>query len=737
MAARVDSAGFERNHHQSGACAVARHAPPTSRPVLARDAPRRDPQGNTAHNSVVKRSGLSTGNGPCPGEKRLRPKGSTNGVSKGDNGKRRKTPNPTNWKDQEQGGRRGGAPVMSGPKLECKRILHSNPVMYSELRSLRNLGPHLENKSDKSDKARQTVRKVGDWIHRQTPSLVETFLKIANRALALKSMTFVAAYRKLAPSRPKKKPPMPMHKGKISSQPKPGRGGGPTTPQTSRKRSNGSPASSVRLSPSKKTRPPLRKRPTPAPKEQTSSDSKPALAASARKATRPAPITPAATAKQQHAATHSPTKPKTTAAATRAKPASIAKPKTATTPTGPKAAKPNAAAVNAPVANALGSPQNDTKRPQQLLPPPNPHSPEGAALVLGLMFVQEHEAMQYKKDHVVRRDRTRLVALQEMGFSPYTVSLDEVGDKHSSERAPNDGRRRIHGDFGRRVVKRALPQSFRERKPFSQVLLEYVRMPGEYGTKAFGNNVWVEMLPELLRQGYITTKTPIYVYHAEEMITAIKEANKRARNLGRLFGYEFESVEGESNPLFVATSKVHDDLPVYNNRTFLMEERGILDRDRPFLKVRIMMAPPPASDDESSDDSSSDSDSEGEHDAYEDGDGNASDSSAESVSLRLSLRERALLRERRESMGIVPEAKATREARPSQPRKPSVKKTKPLRSKPKPKPTAAAPVRAEPRPVAAEAAAGDGDDDDDDDDSSSDEDVNMLEKLKKQQATKK
>mmetsp|Transcript_4701 Transcript_4701/g.6991 ORF Transcript_4701/g.6991 Transcript_4701/m.6991 type:complete len:333 (+) Transcript_4701:141-1139(+) len=214
---------------------------------------------------------------------------------------------------------------------------------------------------------------------------------------------------------------------------------------------------------------------------------------------------------------------------------------------------------------------------------------KGPCLVLGMSFVNEKDAAKYNSNHVVVRDRVRLISLKNMGWSPYTISLPESGDINSSERAPNHGRRRMHGHFGKRVVP-LLKDNFKENKPFKAVFLEYVRMPGDYGRKAFNKNVFWEMLPCIRDHGYINTQTPIYVYNSIDIREKIKRYNKKGMIETKKFGYKYLGVTGMENDLFVATSKIDHKLNVYSNQTWMEAvEKGTVDIDRtcPFLKIFI------------------------------------------------------------------------------------------------------------------------------------------------------
>jgi len=225
-------------------------------------------------------------------------------------------------------------------------------------------------------------------------------------------------------------------------------------------------------------------------------------------------------------------------------------------------------------------------------------------LCLGLSFVNKEDGEKYPLTHVVRRDRERLIALQNLGFSPYTISLPEIGEKHSSERAPGGGRRRVHGRFGRRVVE-ALIENYREGKPFDAVFLEYIRMPGDYGRIAFNSNMWGQMLPTLLQKGLITKATPIFVYNEKEIQDNLREANRLARELNFDHGYLWEAVNGESNGLFLATNHVDHLLPMYGNTNWMKKVNlGTfkIDPEKPFLKVQIQdFAIPSSSSEEDSD----------------------------------------------------------------------------------------------------------------------------------------
>ncbi len=161
--------------------------------------------------------------------------------------------------------------------------------------------------------------------------------------------------------------------------------------------------------------------------------------------------------------------------------------------------------------------------------------------------------------HGPYRDTVRIHQLEANGWWVYSVSRmaspdpDFFAEKHieaSLNQTESDRRSFI------KILKRKVNVS--QRPFFSAIALDYLRMYSSYMRSCFKRYFWSSILPKMFKQGYICSRTPIYVSNFETIESEFEEAQKDVMLHGFLLTKE--TCQPNDNPLFKATSEVSHEL---------------------------------------------------------------------------------------------------------------------------------------------------------------------------------
>lgn len=179
------------------------------------------------------------------------------------------------------------------------------------------------------------------------------------------------------------------------------------------------------------------------------------------------------------------------------------------------------------------------------------------------IFQKQQKEISSKKatgdPHGPFRDTVRIHQLEANGWMVYSVSRmtspdpDFFAEKHieaSLNQTDSDSRSFI------KILKRKVNVS---QKPyFSAIALDYLRMYSSYMRSCFKEYFWSGILPEMYKEGFICSRTPIYISNFETIKSQFEAAQKNVKLKGFLLTKR--TCKPNDNPLFKATSEVSHEL---------------------------------------------------------------------------------------------------------------------------------------------------------------------------------